>query len=181
MLKSVSLDDKEHTHLIKFIHNYRDENGNNNISSAIRYLMQKGYEYLSQQTSISSQNTDNIKYEILNEVLSEINNKLLDKLLSTQNQQVPVMISPPMMSPANWPIQQMYSGQPGTTQAVSTTQNTSVNNAITESAKTEVLNNTNIEPSQKINTVIHTVTNKQPNKKLSNNTLLNNLLSNASR
>ena len=46
MLKSITLDEVKHKHLIDFIQAYRDENGTNNISSAIRFLMQKGYDNL---------------------------------------------------------------------------------------------------------------------------------------
>lgn len=44
MLKAVTFNKTKHAHLIKFLDEYKDENGKNNISSAIKYLMQKGYE-----------------------------------------------------------------------------------------------------------------------------------------
>lgn len=174
MLKSVSLDNKEHAHLIKFIQNYRDENGNNNISSAIRYLMQKGYEALYQ--SISSSNTVDIKKEILNDVLSEINNKLLDKLLNTNPQQIPVYINPanmimqPMLQQQNIPMQN-YSNN---------LLSEKVNN---EYAKTDVKVDTKIDTKAdtKISSIVHEVKPTKDIKKKSSNSFLNNLLSNASR
>lgn len=113
MLKSVFFDEKEHAHLIEFLNSYRDENDNNNISSAIRFLMQKGYEYLYGKSPVQVPyakkkiNTDDMKKEIMNEVLSEINNRLLDKLTNTfsqPNQPIqPILMPMPYMTGQNIP------------------------------------------------------------------------------
>ena len=86
MLKAVCLDDKEHAHLIKFIDEYKDENGRANMSSAIRFLMQKGYEAVYGKKAVqipynkSKINKDEIKKEVMNEVLAEVNSTLLSNL-----------------------------------------------------------------------------------------------------
>ena len=86
MLKAFCLDDKEHAHLIRFIDEYKDENGRANMSSAIRFLMQKGYEAVYGKKTVqipynkSKINKDEIKKEVMNEVLAEVNSKLLTNL-----------------------------------------------------------------------------------------------------
>lgn len=83
MLKAVCLDEKAHKHLIQFIINYRDESGRQNISSAIRFLMLKGYEslYGNPSKTIEEDNQkEEIKKEVVNEVMGALNTKILDNL-----------------------------------------------------------------------------------------------------
>ena len=82
MLKAVCLDEKAHKHLIQFIINYRDESGRQNISSAIRFLMLKGYEslYGSSKAIKEDNQKEEIKKEVVNEVMGTLNTKILDNL-----------------------------------------------------------------------------------------------------
>ena len=70
---------------------YKDENGKQNISSAIRFLMQKGYETLYKKKAVqipynkSKINKDEIKKEVINEVMSEMNTKLITNLTNALN------------------------------------------------------------------------------------------------
>jgi len=91
MLKAVYLDDKEHEYLIKFINEYKDENNKPNISSAIRFLMQKGYESIYRKKVVdipynkSKINKEEIKKEVVSEVMSELNSQVLTNLTSAIN------------------------------------------------------------------------------------------------
>lgn len=193
MLKSITLDEVKHKHLIDFIQAYRDENGTNNISSAIRFLMQKGYDnlYNNSQPQIplinNSINKEEIKKEVLNEVLSELNSKLLDKLTtnlmsSSQTPQIqPILINPNQYGFTNipvYPVQQNQYNQ--TNQSVQTGM---INESIkhSEPIKHSEFNTTNLtnesiknKPEIRKDTVIKS-------KKTNSSTLLSNLLSNASR
>ena len=182
MLKSITLDEVKHKHLIDFIQAYRDENGTNNISSAIRFLMQKGYDnlYNNSQPQIplinnNPVNKEEIKKEVLNEVLSELNSKLLDKLTtnlmsSSQTPQIqPILINPNQYGFANMPVYPVQQNQYNqTNQSVQTGM---INESIkySEPIKHSEFNTTNL-------------TNESfKNKPENSSTLLSNLLSNASR
>lgn len=190
MLKSITLDEAKHKHLIDFIQAYRDENGTNNISSAIRFLMQKGYDnlYNNSQPQIplinNSVNKEEIKKEVLNEVLSELNSKLLDKLTtnlmsSSQMPQIqPILINPNQYGFTNIPVYPVQQNQYN--QSVQTGM---INESIkhSEPIKHNEFNLTNLtnestknKPEIRKDTVIKS-------KKTNSSTLLSNLLSNASR
>lgn len=114
MLKAVCLDEKEHKHLIDFIEQYKDENNKANISSAIRFLMIKGYESLQQKESMQKesmqkelaqkeilqrksleeqQSSKNNIEEIKKEVTEQVINKLQTQLLESNSQLINVLIS----------------------------------------------------------------------------------------
>lgn len=113
MLKAVCLDEKEHKHLIDFIEQYKDENNKANISSAIRFLMIKGYESLQQKESmqkeliqkelmqkeilqrksLEQQSSNNKMEEIKREVTEQVINKLQTQLLESNSQLINVLIS----------------------------------------------------------------------------------------
>lgn len=188
MLKSITLDEVKHKHLIDFIQAYRDENGTNNISSAIRFLMQKGYDnlYNNSQPQIplinnNPVNKEEIKKEVLNEVLSELNSKLLDKLTtnlmsSSQTPQIqPILINPNQYGFTNIPVYPVQTNQ--------SVQAGMINESIkhSEPIKHSEFNTTNLanestknKPEIRKDTVIKS-------KKTNSSTLLSNLLSNASR
>ena len=108
MLKAVCLDEKEHKYLIDFIEQYKDENNKANISSAIRFLMIKGYESLQQKEStqkelaqkeilqrksLEQQSSNNNIEEIKKEVTEQVINKLQTQLLESNSQLINVLIS----------------------------------------------------------------------------------------
>lgn len=112
MLKAVCLDEKEHKHLIDFIEQYKDENNKANISSAIRFLMIKGYESLQnesqqkesmqkeleqkeilQRKSLEQQPSNNNIEDIKKEVTEQVINKLQTQLLESNSQLINVLIS----------------------------------------------------------------------------------------
>lgn len=77
MLKAVRFDLEEHKELIEFIENYRDKKNRPNHSEAIRFLMNKGLEYLKQQDTPKStldieSNIESIKNEIFNQIMAQI-------------------------------------------------------------------------------------------------------------
>ena len=82
MLKALCLDDVKHKHLIEFIEQYED-NSMDSVASAIRLLMQKGYEAINSNNDFS-----NIKKEIVNDVLTIIKNEINPLLKRKENDQI---------------------------------------------------------------------------------------------
>lgn len=138
MLKAVRFDENQHKQLLDFIDFYQDDKGRRNDSEAIRYLMQKGFEAITNEqkqpqpieTNIPMQSEpvsvdtlkkeviselanlipkdtvqpdmEQIKKELYNQVLSEVNektltslNSILDKLTNFQ----PVIMQQPIAAP----------------------------------------------------------------------------------
>lgn len=111
MIKAVTLNKVEHAHLIKFITGYVDESGRNNISSGIRYLMEKGFECIQNEQEQNDIDTEDLKAAITNdlkealkqelksEITSELNTTVLDNLSTAIDklgniQTVPVQAAP---------------------------------------------------------------------------------------
>lgn len=98
MLKAVRFDDDRHKPLLEFMEKFRDDKGRPNDSEAIRFLMEKGLDYLNnpipQSNSIIEEpivektkpllDIENLKRELLtemkNEMLKEINNQHVSSL-----------------------------------------------------------------------------------------------------
>ena len=99
MLKAVSIDEQKYGFLLKFIDEYKDDNGKENASAAIRFLMLKGYEavngkaenvnYEPKPKQINyKQMREKLKNELRAELIEEMNNGLvtvIDKLGKSDN------------------------------------------------------------------------------------------------
>lgn len=95
MLKAVCLDEKEHKYLIDFIEQYKDENNRANVSSAIRFLMIKGFEALYGTAPVnvpaynkSKINIDEIKKEVLNDINKQLHEKITYEVSDKLNAQL---------------------------------------------------------------------------------------------
>ena len=90
MIKAVTLNKVEHAHLLKFITEYVDESGRNNMSSGIRFLMEKGFESLQneQNNIINDMSTDDIKKAISEDLKKELKQELKSELTSELNSSV---------------------------------------------------------------------------------------------
>lgn len=90
MIKAVTLNKIEHAHLLKFITEYVDESGRNNMSSGIRFLMEKGFESLQneQNNIINDMSTEDIKKAISEDLKKELKQELKSELTSELNSSV---------------------------------------------------------------------------------------------
>lgn len=90
MIKAVTLNKVEHAHLLKFITEYVDESGRNNMSSGIRFLMEKGFESLQneQNNIINDMSTEDIKKAISEDLKKELKQELKSELTSELNSSV---------------------------------------------------------------------------------------------
>ena len=90
MIKAVTLNKIEHAHLLKFITEYVDESGRNNMSSGIRFLMEKGFESLQneQNNIINDMSTEDIKKAISEDLKKELKQELKSELTSQLNSSV---------------------------------------------------------------------------------------------
>lgn len=121
MLKAIRFDEEKHKHLLKWINDFRDAKGKQNESEAVRHLMEVGFEQLKERQDLvrvaappvpepvqadfeSPQpiNRDSLKRELMDEVMAEINTKMLggltafvDKLNNFQLQPQVVQIPVP--------------------------------------------------------------------------------------
>lgn len=88
MIKAVTLNKVEHAHLLKFITEYVDESGRNNMSSGIRFLMEKGFESLQNEQNGNDINTEDIKKAISEDLKKELKQELKSELTSELNSSV---------------------------------------------------------------------------------------------
>lgn len=123
MLKAIRFDEGKHKHLLDWMKDFRDAKGKENESEAARYLMQMGFEYMMTERqnevhvvatpnpepvqavteSKSDIDKDALKRELMDEVMVEINTKMLggltafvDKLNNFQLQ--PQVVPMPMLA-----------------------------------------------------------------------------------
>lgn len=122
MLKAIRFDEDKHKDLLKWMKDFRDAKGKENESEAARYLMQMGFEYMIKRQdevqaaahpdpepiqavteSKADIDKDALKRELMDEVMVEINTKMLggltafvDKLNNFQIQ--PQIITAPLLS-----------------------------------------------------------------------------------
>ena len=210
MLKAVYLDDKEHKYLIDFILSYKDKNDKNNISSAIRFLMIKGYqslysnneniektvqEKINKNNNVIEESLNNAIEQLYNRINTDINNKFNMQLLENNSQLMsaliniankpaaPQIITQPYMMPASNIITTPINTMSSTPAQLPTIP---PEHKISEQAKTQDNNSNNdnnkTDDNNKIsNDNIINISQKQKTKKTSSNSLLSNLLSNANR
>lgn len=90
MIKAVTLNNVEHAHLLKFVTEYVDESGRNNMSSGIRFLMEKGFECLQNEKSnaVNDVNAEDIKKAISEDLKKELKQELKSELTSELNSSV---------------------------------------------------------------------------------------------
>ena len=76
-LKAVRFDDEKHKDILTYIDEYRDHKGRKNESEAIRFLLQKGFEFISNpvQTVIETTIENEIKNQLTNDHKNVNNNK----------------------------------------------------------------------------------------------------------
>jgi hypothetical protein len=130
MLKAVRFDEDKHKTLLKFMEDFRDDKGKPNDSEAVRFLMQKGLEYLTAtpipqpqpvieekivekiiEQPKPSLDIDSLKRELLtemkNEMLKEMNNQHVNSLttiIEKLDNLKPVVVQQPMFTQMNTPI-----------------------------------------------------------------------------
>ena len=209
MLKAVHLDENEHKYLIDFILSYKDKNDKNNISSAIRFLMIKGYQSLYQndehiektvQEKINK-NNDNIEKSLNNmieqlytRINTDINNKFNMQLLENNSQlmtalinianksNTPQIITQPYMMPAANMQMPIQNNIPPIYNDFSSTQNDSCNNNFNSNLNSNNEINIKVPDNNTIKENNDNIINlKNESKSLSTNSLLSNLLNNANR
>ena len=189
MLKAVYLDEKEHQYLIDFISSYKDENNKANISSAIRFLMMKGYQSLYgtkavnvppyHKTKINTEEikkdilssvNQNLKDEINNVIQNEVNTRLNNQLMENNSQLMNTLINLVSVLPRSpQPVQQPIIQQQPVISQVPVQQASPTQNVVNE-------------PEQIIEKKSVPITTVPMIKKKSNvGGLLGNLLSNANR
>jgi hypothetical protein len=125
MLKAIRFDEKKHKDILEWLKAFRDKKNKENESEAARFLMKKGIEYLTliQQENVQifkdgiqiefsealpkieekeTLNKDNLKKELMDELLVEVNNKMLTGLNSFVDKlntiQIPVQTIPQNIS-----------------------------------------------------------------------------------
>lgn len=106
MLKAVKLDDKNHKDIIKYIQSYKDSNGKINESAAIIKLIINGYEFINKKPNnyenekldINKLKTELLKElkinsENINEIKSQIREELLNEMNSQRDQNITTILN----------------------------------------------------------------------------------------